>query len=233
MDQGRQGRRAFVIGGVTATLAALVPRGHALAQDVVVEDWHEHTAGATGVPAGWRKYETPRGHPAYDFQIGETRGRKALTLRSAGDHSTIAKEVTVDLRATPKLTWSWCVTTLPRGADLRQKATSDATGHIFVVWPRFPELLRSRLIGYVWDQTVAPGTIVKSRKTGTVSFVVVRSGERGLGEWMTETRDVVADYRTIFGEAPESPRAVALSIDTNDTGARAEASFGAIAFTSR
>ena len=94
-------------------------------------------------------------------------------------------------------------------------------------------MLRSRLIGYVWDATVPAGTIVKSHRTGTVSFVVVRSGERGLGEWMTDTRDIVADYHAIFGDAPEAPRAIALSIDTNDTGARAEASFGPIAFTSR
>ncbi len=226
------GRRAFLIGG-TAALATLAGRRRALAQDVVVEDWHAQETGHAGIPNGWRKYETPRGKPAYDFHVVDVQGRKALTLRSAGDHSTIAKEISVDLHATPKLTWSWRVTMLPRGADLRQRATSDATGHLFVVWPRFPEMLRSRLIGYVWDPALEPGAIVKSRKTGTVSFVVVRSGERGLGEWVSDTRDVVADYHTIYGEAPENPRAVALSIDTNDTGARAEASFGTIAFTAR
>jgi hypothetical protein len=223
-------RRALLLGGAAA-LAALGRPTRSAAQDVVVEDWRALPVGQAGVPAGWRKYETPRGNPAYDFHVVEAQGRKALTLKSAGDHSTIAKEVTVDLRATPKLTWSWRVTTLPRGADLRQRSTSDATGHIFVVWPRFPEMLRSRLIGYVWDPALEPGAIVKSRKTGTVSFVVVRSGERGLGEWVTDTRDVVADYHVIHGEAPENPRAIALSIDTNDTGARAEASFGPIAFT--
>ena len=228
-----QGRRAFIIGGAAAALTLLAPGRRAVAGDVVVEDWRGHAPGASGVPSGWRPYETPRGKPAYDFRIGDTHGRKALTLRSLAEHSTIAKEVTIDLAATPKLHWSWCVTSFPQGADLRQKTQSDATGHIFVVWPRCPEMLRSRLIGYVWDPVIPSGTIVKSRKTGTVSFVVVRSGDRGLREWVTETRDVVADYHAIFGEPPEAPRAVALSIDTNDTASRAEASFGPISFTSR
>ena len=224
-------RRAFLLGGATVLFA-----GHlatARAATGVVEDWEQHEVGASGIPAGWRRYETPGGHPKYDFLVVTKDGRKALELRSEREHSTIAKEVTVDLNATPKLQWSWRVTTFPRGADLREKRTSDATGHIFVVWPRFPEMIRSRLIGYVWDPTIPPGTIVKSRKTGTVSFVIVRSGESGLGEWHTDARDVAADYHTIFGEAPENPRAVALSIDTNDTASRAEAAFGTIAFIAR
>jgi hypothetical protein len=44
---------------------------------------------------------------------------------------------------------------------------------------------------------------------------------------------VVEDYRTIYGEAPSNPQAIALSIDTNDTKSTAETLFGRIAFTSR
>jgi hypothetical protein len=195
-----------------------------------VEDWTQAPLGARGVPPGWEKYETPRGHPAYDFTVVEDGGRRALALRSADDHSTIAKQIRVDLGATPLLTWQWKVVSLPRGADLRERATSDATGHIFVVWPRFPALVRSRLIGYVWDPALPVGTVVASRKTGTVTFVVARSGERELGRWVDERHDVAADHRKIFGEAPAMPGAVALSIDTNDTRAAAEALFGRITF---
>jgi hypothetical protein len=120
---------------------------------------------------------------------------------------------------------------LPTGADLRERATSDATGHLFVIWPRFPALLRSRLIGYVWDRAIPVGTIVKSTKTGTVTFVIARSGEAGLGRWAEERHDVVADHRRIFREAPEAPGAIALSIDTNDTRSTAEARFGRIGFS--
>jgi len=225
---GSLSRRRFVAGAALTTLVA--GRGAAAARRVVVEDWRTPPVGASGVPHGWRAYETPGGHPRYDFTVREDDGRRALDLRSADDHSTIAKEITVDLTVTPVLEWSWKVVTLPAGADLRKRATSDATGHVFVIWPRFPAMLRSRLIGYVWDETLPAGTTVQSAKTSTVTFVIVRSGRAGLGRWHDERRDVAADYRRIYGEPAPAPRAVALSIDTNDTRAPAEAWFGAIAF---
>src|SRR5262245_48142577 len=93
-------RRALLI---TSTLAALARPlalvGPAAAAAFTVEDWSGATLGAHGVPPGWEKYETPHGHPAYDFTVVEEEGRRALALRSAGDHSTIAHAVHVDLAA--------------------------------------------------------------------------------------------------------------------------------------
>lgn len=226
------GRRAFLLSPLAMLLAGhgRVAWGQA---PTVVEDWSGLTPGARGVPLGWQKYATLGGHAAYDFTVVNDEGRRALDMKAAGDHSTIAREVQVDLATSPVLAWQWKVVSFPQGADLRERATSDATGHLFVAWPRFPALLRSRLIGYVWDPGLSIGTMVTSRKTGTVTFVVVRSGETGLGQWALQTRDVVEDYRTIYGEEPPDPHAIALSIDTNDTRSPAEALFGRIAFIAR
>ncbi|HUK64537.1 MAG TPA: DUF3047 domain-containing protein, partial [Dongiaceae bacterium] len=103
----------------------------------------------------------------------------------------------------------------------------------FVVWPRFPAMLRSRLIGYVWDPRLPVGSLIGSSKTSTVHFVVARSGPRGLGEWSVERQDVAADHKRIYGEAPPKPGAIALSIDTNDTRASAAARFGRITLQAR
>jgi hypothetical protein len=221
-------RRSFVLTAVLSAAARARPAPAASA--VLVEDWSGQPVGARGVPQGWTTYETPGGHPRYDFTVVDEGGRRALELRSADDHSTIAREVTVDLAETPVLEWAWKVITQPAGADLTKRATSDASGHIFVVWPRFPAMLRSRLIGYIWDPAIREGEVVASPKTGVVRFVVARSGRPGLGEWAIERHDVAADYRRIYGEPPPAPRAVALSIDTNDTRATAVARFGRIAF---
>ena len=224
-------RRAFL----QAAGAALLSRGRAWGADshVPVEDWSAAPVGSKGVPTGWQKYETPGGHPAYDFTVVENAGRRSLHMKSAGEHSTIAKEVRADLAATPILAWQWRVISLPQGADLRNRATSDATGHIFAVWPRFPAFARSRLIGYVWDPALPVGTVIPSRKTGAVTFIVVRRGESGLGQWLDERRNVAADYRNLFGEAPPSLSVLALSIDTNDTRSAAESMFGRIELQSR
>jgi hypothetical protein len=196
----------------------------------VVEDWSEISPGATGVPAGWRKYETPGGRPRYDFAVEQEGGLRALRLRSQDEHSTIAKEVRVDLAATPILEWTWKVVKLPDGADIRQRGTSDLTAYVLVAWPRPPAILRTRLIGYVWDGVLPAGAMERSRKSGQVTFFVVRSGRADLGRFVTERRNVVDDYVRAFGEAPPNPGAVAISIDTNDTSSTAEGLIGRIAF---
>jgi hypothetical protein len=198
-----------------------------------VEDWTRPALGATGVPVGWTSYATVGGRPRYDFTVMEEDGRRALHVNSHDDHSTIAREITVDLAVTPVLEWSWKIVKFPERADIRHRETSDLTAHLFTVWPRPPAWLRSRLIGHAWDEHLPAHTVERSRKSRAVTFVIVRSGTRELGQWVTERCDVREEHQRIYGEAPDNPRAVALSIDTNDTHSTAEAFIGRIAFTSR
>jgi len=225
-------RRALLQGlvGVGLPCAAYAGATADRVEIASVENWVRHELGARGVPHGWRAYDTVGGRPVYDFTIVEDDGHRGLQLRSRGDHSTISRRLRISLKATPLLEWSWKVVQFPDGADVRRKETSDLSGHLFVVWPRQPAMLRSRLIGYVWDERIPADTIEPSRKTGTVTFVVVRSGTEETATWITERRNVAEDYRRIYGEDPDDAGAVALSIDTNDTRSSAEAVFGAIAF---
>jgi hypothetical protein len=197
---------------------------------VLVEDWSKIPVGSKGIPAGWTGQNW--GSPSYDFVVVEDEGQRALKLRSRDDSSTIARDIKgkVNLKEMPILEWTWKSTDLPEGGNSCRKATDDQAGQIFVVWPRFPEALRSRIIGYVWDTTQPVGTICKSEKTGTVTYVVVRSGSADLGKWFTEHRNVREDFKKIYGEEPDSPGALSLSIDSNDTHSSSEAFFGRILF---
>jgi hypothetical protein len=213
---------AVVLMGLTAAAWA--------ADVVVVEDWTRLAVGARGVPGDWKGQNW--GSPTYDFTVVDGDGRRALHLKSQNEGSTISKDVKgkVDLKETPVLEWSWKVATLPRGGNSCHKASDDQAAQIYVVWPRFPEAVRSRILGYVWDTSAPAGTTCKSEKTGTVTYVIVRSGPAELGRWVTERRNVRDDYRRIYGEEPDSPGAVSLSIDSNDTRSSAEAHVGPILF---
>jgi len=198
---------------------------------VVIEDWTSDAVGRHGIPSGWVG-ETFGRRAEYDFVNEEHMGRRFLHLRSRNEHSTIVRDIAgqVNLAETPILEWTWRATILPTGGDLRRKETTDLAAQIYVVWPRVPAWLRSRIIGYVWDTTTPVGTIAKSQKTGTVTFIVLRSGSAELGQWLTEQRNVAADYQTVFGEPPEDPRAITISIDSNDTHSMAESFIGPILF---
>jgi hypothetical protein len=214
------------------TLMGLLVAGPALAGSAaVLEDWTTQPLGARGIPAGWRGQTW--GRPAYDFTVELDSGARVLRLRSHDEGSTITKEIRgrVDLHATPILEWRWKVVELPAGGDSRQRTADDQAAQLFVVWPRSPEFLRSRILGYVWDTTAPVRTVARSEKTGTVTYIVIRSGPPDVARWVIERRNVLEDYRRIFGEEPDAPGAIALSIDTNDTHTRAESLIGSIRFT--
>ena len=214
----------FVLLAVLAAAAAWA------ADVVVVEDWTKLPLGAKGIPEGWTGQNW--GAPAYDMTVEENDGHRVLHLRSQSDGSTVTKEIKgkVNLKESPILEWRWKAVLLPKGGDSRRKEADDQAAQLYVAWPRFPEAIRSRIIGYVWDTTAPAGAIVASQKTGTITYVVVRSGAVDLGRWITERRNVVDDYRKIYGEAPDNPGAVSVAIDSNDTKSAAESFLGEILF---
>jgi hypothetical protein len=216
----------------TAFLALLA--ASPIARVVVIEDWMTYAVSQRGIPSGW-KGEAFGQRADYDFTIEQGTDRRVLRLKSQNEHSSIARDITgkVNLKETPILEWTWKATVLPAGGDLRRKETTDIAAQLYVVWPRFPALLRSRIIGYVWDAATPATTIVKSQKTGMVTFVVMRSGLEDLGKWVTERRNVAEDYAKIFGEFPDDPSAITISIDSNDTHSTAESFIGPILFRSR
>ena len=204
---------------------------------VVVEDWSEQTLGHVGIPVGWAAQS--RGHAVYDFRIEARESsdgvHKVLHLLSDRENSIIAKRVgKIDVRKHPILEWEWRVVKLPTGGDSRKAATDDQAGQIYVVFPRFPAAIRSRIIGYVWDSTVPAGEIFESARTGMLTYVVVRSGSTDSGRWIREHRNVLEDFKRIYGEEPvEAVEDVSIGIDSNDTTSRAESYMGPIRFLPR
>ena len=219
-------RAQYLLAGLSLLLA--VSAG--AAERVVVEDWSRQPLGQKGIPVDWKGQNW--GSPAYDLTVVDDEGHRALHLKSQEEGSTVSKDIKgqVDLKDTPVLEWAWKAVTLPKGANSCAKATDDQAAQIYVAWERFPSAVRSRIIGYVWDTTRPVGTVCKSEKTGTVTYVVVHSGPSDIGKWVTEHRNVRDDFKKIYGEEAGNPDAVSISIDSNDTHSVAEAYVGKIVF---
>ena len=213
-------------------LAALILLGAALAAaatPVVVEDWSKVEAGTRGIPPGWEKQNW--GSPKYEFEVVSDGATRVLHLKSEDESSTISKELKVDVKEFPILQWRWKVVALPKGGDARRKDTDDEAAQLYVTFPRFPSAVRSRIIGYIWDSTAPVGARFPSQKVGTVTFVVVRSGDTDRGRWIVEQRNGFDDYKAIYGEEPpEKLGAVSISINSQNTRSRAESFFGEILF---
>jgi hypothetical protein len=215
--------------GLALAILAAASAAPAQTSPFVVEDWLDQPPGRTGIPQGWSGHGW--GSPKYDFAVVAESPERVLRLRSHGDNSTISKEIRIDVKEFPLLTWRWKVVTLPAGGDCRRKAADDEAAQIYVTFPRFPTSLRSRIIGYVWDTQAPVGTVVRSESSALVTYVVLRSGAAEAGRWLTETRNVHDDYTMVYGEAPtQKVGAVSVAIDSNDTRTSAESYVGAILF---
>jgi hypothetical protein len=216
-----------------AVMLLLVLAVAAWAADVVIDDWQSQKLGAHGIPDGWLGGQT-WGLPQHDMTIEENEGHRVLHMKSKIESSTVRRDIRgrVNLKETPILEWSWKAITLPKNGDCRKKATDDQAAQLYIVWPRFPEAVRSQIIGYIWDSTAPAGSIVKSEKTSTVTYVVMRSGAADLGKWITERRNVVEDYQKIYGTQPDNPGFISIAIDSDDTVSSAESVFGTIRFRS-
>ena len=183
---------------------------------------------AEGVPPGWTTKEFV-GRASVELVRDEN--RLALRLRSEQSSFALYRDVVVDLREFPFLSWSWKVVQLPDGGDIRERARDDQAAQLYVIFPRWPSPLRSSdVLGYVWDTRAPVGTRLTSTQASNVKVIVVASGSAQRGVWRVEQRAVVQDYVALFGRQPPRVGRVAVMIDTNDTRGAAEALVGDIAF---
>jgi hypothetical protein len=181
-----------------------------------------------GVPSGWEVREFA-GRADVELVRGE-RGL-ALHLRSARTSFAVYRDLVVDLEEFPTLAWSWKVSRLPAGGDVRDRGRDDQAAQVYVVFPRWPApRTQSEVIGYVWDTTAPVGTITVSAKASNVKLIVIESGPADLGSWRRAQRNVATDYQTLFGRRAPRVGAVALMIDSNDTRDAADSTIGDLAF---
>jgi hypothetical protein len=93
-----------------------------------------------------------------------------------------------------------------------------------VIFPHwfFP---KTRTLNYIWANHLPQGTFLPNAYTANAMMIAVESGSQRAGQWLTERRDIVADYRQAFGGDPPRLGAIAVMTDTDNTGAMATAWF--------
>jgi len=185
------------------------------AETVLLDEWrHVPLAGTT------------------DYRIVMHAGRIAIRAVGRSSASALMRRVAVDPARCRWIEWSWNVSRIQETADLRVKDREDVAASVFLLFgdPGFlfdPQPVPT--LRYVWTNgRVAPETVVDNPYLpGVVRSIVVRSGAGAAGRWITERRDVAADYRLAFGRAPEGGiHAIALFTDNDQTQEPVEAYYG-------
>ncbi|CAG1064586.1 hypothetical protein BAC1_00147 [uncultured bacterium] len=220
---GKSGR--YILKALIAVLFSIVAFKGAQAADAVLR---VIIPSGESAPRGWKVKEW-KGKA--DINVVKTHFGNAVHMKSSNTSSAIYSEVDFDIKEFPFLNWRWKVTKLPKGADVRKKKADDQAAQVYVVFPRWPETVNSRLVGYIWDSSAPAGHTFHSTKSKNTRYVVLRSGQAGLGDWFQEKRNVYDDYRALFKEEPPKAGSVSIMIDSDDTDSSAESFIGDIYFS--
>jgi hypothetical protein len=166
------------------------------------------------------------------YRLVEEEGRQVLLAEADGSASGLVKKIDFDPGEYRYLRWSWKIeNTLAKG-DERTKAGDDYAARVYVIFPgRF--FWQTRALNYIWANRLPAEGFVANAFTANAMLLAVRSGPEQAGQWLEESRDLVADYRRVFGGDPPRAGAVAIMTDTDNTGGRARAWYGDISLSTQ
>jgi hypothetical protein len=161
--------------------------------------------------------------PTWIPEIGIKLGSKVNTVQMEGDkrfiradakgtRGQIGYETRWALREFPLLQWQWQAVLFPTGSDEREKSRNDSILGLYVIFGHWPFI---KAIKYIWSDTLPVGSSFPSPYSSTTRIVVIRSGRSQQGTWVSEKRDVLADYLLIYGEGVRNPVASGIGILTD------------------
>jgi hypothetical protein len=175
------------------------------------------------LPAGW----TPRnGNPEQVYSVQIDGAARYLHADARGTSVQFGQERRWSLKEFPILAWRWRAALFPSHSDERKKSAGDSVLGLYVLFGHPPFL---SAIKYVWSDTLPLGMMLDSPFSSRTKLVVVESGRASAGSWLEEKRDVLADYRRLFGnrEAPEVT-GIAVLTDADNTNSHAVGDYGEI-----
>ncbi len=174
--------------------------------------------------AGW----TPKvfqGETSYSLVNVE--GRVVIRANSKDTASGLVKKITFSPTRYRYLKWSWKISHTLKKGNGKFKSGDDYAARIYVVFPGF-FFWQTKAINYIWANRLPKGKSFPNAFTDHAMMIAVESGSELAGRWQNEERDILADYRSVFGSEPPDAEAIAIMTDTDNTGSSVTAWYGDI-----
>lgn len=207
--------------------------------------WVGHFSGPEGdPPTPWRLQRFDEKIPATRYRVRQWDGVWAIEAHAVRSMALLLRPLTVDLGKTPVLCWRWRIEAPVAAGDLTRKSGDDYAARVYLSFDIAPEHLglgtRTKLalgrslfgsqvpdgaVNYVWDNRQPVGTVRDNAYTDRAKMQVLQSGGAQAGRWVSERRDVVADFQRAFGHPPRRITGLAIATDTDNTGEEARGGF--------
>ena len=220
-----------------------------LAQDTVDHVGHFVVAVSTTPPAPWQVIRFDKRIPPTQYQVISWDGVVAVEAKANASMALLARPLSVDLTRTPVLCWQWRVDAPLKTADMATKQGDDYAARVYLAFSLPTEnidfITKAKLklarslygnhvpdaaLNYVWDNRYPVGTQRSNAYTDRTQMIVLRSGPKYAGVWVTERRNILADAILSFDTDRVSPTLLAVAADTDNTGERAHSGFADLHF---
>jgi hypothetical protein len=124
------------------------------------------------------------------------------------------------------VSWRWrTAASLTANSNERAREGDDYVARVFLTFGGDPFTRGTRALAYAWAGQEPVGAVFVNPYVDDVMTIVLRSGNADAGGWVQERRDFVADFTAAFGEPPPPLTAIAVLVDSDDTGSSAVARF--------
>jgi hypothetical protein len=202
------------------------------------------------LPEDWEPYVLRRDKALTEYSMVEKAGRPALQALAAQSATGAAAEVEIDLSKTPWLSWSWWLDKHLDGADVSDGDKDDAPLRIVLGFDGNADELTYRdqiffdqvklftgkdlpfaSLIYVWDRRLGLNVAVPNFRSGRIQYLNVQSGDEGLGRWVSHRRNVLDDYKRVFGGVAGKLNSVGVLSDTDDLKQTSVAWYGSLSFS--
>lgn len=235
---------------LTNALLALVLAGcatapHGTPEALAESDWARASRIEPTAPEARWTHQTFGNRKATRYSAVKHQGRAAVWAHSESGNSVLRLRLAPSGPARGTLRFSWFVDTLNHEVDLSDRNADDAVTRVVLSFDGDRERLSRRdhmvselaqlvtgeplpyaTLMYVWDPKLPVGTVVANPSTQRIRKLVIESGPERLGRWLDYERDIEADFRHAFGEAPGALLGLGLMTDANNTETTAMAWYG-------
>ena len=199
-------------------------------------------------PEGWRPYILRADRARTAYSIVQRDGRIALHAVADSASSGLSCATDIDPQRMPWLRWEWRVDTVFEKATVADDVLEDTPARLVVAFAgdmsrlslrdriffEQVELFTGNLLPfatltYVWDGQLPVDTVLPYARSGRIRYDVVESGAQRAGQWLRYERNVLDDYRRVFGGAPAGHiTSVGVLTDSDDLKNHVEAWYGDI-----
>lgn len=167
------------------------------------------------------------------YELVDDAGTSVLKGHTQGQASILYREKTVKLTDNPIISWSWKVDRTYTNIDEMSRDGDDFPARLYVVAQVGFLPWETLALNYVWASNVPVGDSWENPFTDKARMIAIQSGNAMVGDWVSQTRDVEADFKMQFGMDIDEIKGYAVMVDGDNSGKEATAWFGAISFAPR